>query len=167
MFISFEIEKFFNGVINCLAKCRIFPREIDAIIDSSDIRTTKKYKGCGSVTRTKTVIDKKGNKHKIEITVYGWKIIVVFFSKLKIPLACKVVKIQESENNYASEVIEQAIKNISPYSRIKRISEDRGFLDGKDLWWLNQQGIEFVVPAKSDMDVYKDAKSFIGHKADE
>jgi len=35
------------------------------------------------------------------------------------------------------------------------------------LWWLNQQGIEFVVPAKSDMDVYKDAKSFIGHKADE
>jgi len=158
------IEKFFNGVISCLAKCRVFPKEISVIIDSSDIQTTQNYKGCGSVTRTKTIRDKKGNKHKIEITVYGWKIIVVFWSKLKIPLACKVVKIQESENDYALEVVKQAMKNIEPYSKIIRISEDRGFLDGKDQWWLNQQGIGFVVPAKISMDVYRDAKSYIGHK---
>ena len=36
---------------------------------------------------------------------------------------------------------------------------DKGFLDGSDRWWLDQQGIRFVVPAKANMAVTADARA--------
>ena len=39
---------------------------------------------------------------------------------------------------------------------------DRGFLDGQDLWWLHEHmGIQFYIPAKRSLAVYKDALSLI------
>ena len=153
------IETFFNGVVKILAKRGMFPERLSVIIDPSDIRTTRKYKDCGTVTRKKRVRDKEGKWKEIEITVWGWKLMVIFYGPKKIPLAAKLLKIQESENNYTIELFEMAQKNIAPYSKIVRIKMDRGHLDGKDLWWLNEKGIEFVVPAKGNMDVTSDARA--------
>jgi hypothetical protein len=36
---------------------------------------------------------------------------------------------------------------------------DKGFLDGTTLWWLDQQGIHFVVPAKTNMAVTAAARA--------
>jgi Transposase DDE domain len=36
---------------------------------------------------------------------------------------------------------------------------DKGFLDGPTLWWLEQQEISFVVPAKTNMAVTVDARA--------
>ena len=153
------IEKFFNGVIKILAKRGMFPKEISVIIDPTDIRTTDKYKDCGTVTRKERIRDKNGKWKEIEITVFGWKLIVIFYGPKKIPLAAKLLKIQEHESNYTIELIKMAQKNITPYSKIVRIKMDRGHLDGKTLWWLNENGIEFVVPAKGNMDVTEDARA--------
>lgn len=153
------IEKVFNGTVRLLAKKGVFPKRITAIIDPTDIRTTEKYKGCGTVTRTKRVKDKEGKVKEIPIKVWGWKLMVVFYGKKRIPLAAKIMKIQESENNHTIELIKQAQKNLGDYSKIVRVVMDRGHLDGKDLWELNQMGIEFAVPAKSDMDVAEDARA--------
>ncbi len=153
------IEKVFNGVVNILAKRGMFPKRLSVIIDPTDIRTTPKYKGCGSVTRKKKVRDKEGKLKEIEITVWGWKLMVVFYGAKKIPLAAKLLKIQHHESNYTIELIKMARKNIAPYSKIVRVSMDRGHLDGKALWWLNEEGIEFVVPAKGNMAVAEDARA--------
>ena len=153
------IEKLFNGVVKILAKRGMFPKRLSVIIDPTDIRTTSKYKGCGSVTRKKRVRNKEGKLKEIEITVWGWKLIVIFYGPKKIPLAAKLLKIQEHESNYTIELIKMAQKNIAGYSKIVRIKMDRGHLDGKALWWLNKEGIEYVVPAKGNMDVTEDARA--------
>lgn len=153
------IEKFFNGVVKILAKRGMFPPRLCVIIDPTDIRTTEKYKDCGSVTRKKRVRDKEGKLKEIEITVWGWKLMVVFYGAKKIPLAAKLLKIEHHESNYTIELIKMAQKNIAPYSEILRVKMDRGHLDGKALWWLNEQEIEFVVPAKGNMDVTEDARA--------
>lgn len=153
------IEKLFNGVVKLLAKKGIFPKRMSAIIDPTDIRTTEKYEGCGTVTRTKRVKDKEGKIKEIKIKVWGWKLMVVFYGRKKIPLAAKVMKIQESENNHTIELIKKAQKNLGDYSKIVRVVMDRGHLDGKDLWWIDQQGIEFVIPAKGNMGVTEDARA--------
>lgn len=153
------IEKVFNGVVKILAKRGIFPKRLSVIIDPTDIRTTRKYKGCGSVTRKKRVRDKEGKLKEIEVTVWGWKLIVVFYGVKKIPLAAKLLKIQNHESKYTIELIKMAQKNIAGYSKIVRIRMDRAHLDGEALWWLNEEGIEFVVPAKDNMAVTEDARS--------
>jgi len=152
------IEGFFNLTVRLLAKERFFGKRISVIIDPTDIRTTDKWKGCGKVTRTKRVKDKRGNWKEVEITVYGWKLIVVFYAPLKIPLAAKLVKIQESEKNYTMELIKKAEENLSGYCKIKRIKMDRGHLDGKTLWEMNQDGYQFVIPGRADMQITQYAR---------
>ena len=41
--------------------------------------------------------DKQGQVREIEVTVYGWKVIVLIDAATKIPLAVKVVPIQAHE----------------------------------------------------------------------
>ena len=78
--------------------------------------------------------------------------------KTQIPLAVKVVKINDHEVTYALELLKQAQENIKGYATIRKFIFDRGFLDGQDLYKINQMGIVFVVPAKKNMDIYKDAR---------
>jgi len=54
----------------------------------------------------------------------------------------------------AQEVIEQAVTNLGKHAKISSIAMDRGFTDGKLLWWLNKQKIIFYIPAKSSLNVY-------------
>jgi hypothetical protein len=44
-------------------------------------------------------------------------------------------------------------------TRLHKVVFDRGFLDGADLWWLDQRGLLFVVPAKANMAVTADARA--------
>jgi hypothetical protein len=55
--------------------------------------------------------------------------------------------------------VTQARTNLAGASRLHKVIFDRGFLDGVDLWWLDQQGITFVVPAKDNMAVTTDARA--------
>ncbi|MBM4334175.1 MAG: hypothetical protein FJ117_23690 [Deltaproteobacteria bacterium] len=44
-------------------------------------------------------------------------------------------------------------------SVIRSLVVDRAFLDGKSLYAIDQQGIEFVIPLKSNMEATRDARS--------
>ena len=61
----------------------------------------------------------------------------------------------------AKEVTQQAIKNLGEYAKITSIAFDRGFLYGTFMWWLNELKITFYVPAKTNLNVYKDALSIV------
>jgi Transposase DDE domain len=154
-----DLAAWFNGTIRTLAKAGIFDATVTGIIDATDLETTAAYEGCGQVTRTRKITDKHGHVREIEVTVFGWKAIVLIDAPTKIPLAVKVVPIHEHEVLSMRALVAQARTNLASDARLHKVVFDRGFLDGVDLWWLDHQGITFVVPAKDNMAVTVDARA--------
>jgi Transposase DDE domain len=152
-----DLEALFNRVIRALAKAGVFAPKVTGIVDATDLGTTAQYAGCGHVTRKRKITDKRGKVHEVEVTVYGFKLIVLIEARTKIPLAATVVPIQEHETLSLRALVTQARTNLAGHTRLHKVVFDKGFLDGVDLWWLQQQGILFVVPAKENMAVTVDA----------
>ena len=154
-----DLEAVFNGSIRALAKARVFGTQVTGIADGTDLETTERYRGCGQVTRKVRIEDKHGRVHEIEVTVYGWKVLLLIDAATKIPLAVKVGKIHEHEALWTRALVTQARLNLAGPTRLHKVIFDKGFLDGSTLWWLDQQGITFVVPAKTNMAVTADARA--------
>ena len=133
--------------------------KVTGIADGTDLETTERYTGCGQVTRTVRLEDTRGQVHEIEVTVYGWKVLLLIDAATKIPLAVKVGQIHEHEALWARALVTQARMNLAGDARLHKVVFDKGFLDGTTLWWLDQQGIHFVVPAKTNMAVTADARA--------
>ncbi len=157
------LEKLFNRVVSILAANSFFPKNIHAILDASEIQSSEECKGRGKVKKEKVppLRHRKGRIRKVYVIVFGFKIWVVWDPKSRLPLAMRFAKINVDDTKLAREVIEQAITNLGESARMVSIALDRGFIDGKLLWWLNQKGIHFYIPAKSDMSVYEDAISLV------
>ena len=157
-----RIENFFNRCIQQLAKQGIFPKKIHAACDCTLYETTSKFKGCGSVTRKVKPkargYRKSGELKEVSVTLYGWKVWAIYEIKTGIPLAIKIDTIEKPDNLHILAVLEQAKKNVKASSAIDSLVIDRGFLDGKVLYEIDQQGIEFVIPLKRNMDAAKDAR---------
>ena len=51
----------------------------------------------------------------------------------------------------------QARANLHGHARMHKVVLDKEFLNGVTLWWLEQHGIPFVVPAKDNLPVPVDA----------
>jgi Transposase DDE domain len=153
------LEALFNGVIRALAKAAVLAAKLTGIVDATDLETTAHYEGCGQVTRKRKITDKRGQVHEIEVTVYGWKLIVVIDARTKLPLAATVVPIQAHETLSLRALVTPARTNLAGHARRHKVVFDKGFLDGGDLWWLQQHGIRFVVPAKENMAVTVDAQA--------
>ncbi len=160
-----RIENFFNRCIQQLARQGVFPKKIHAACDCTLYETTSKFKGCGSVTRKVKVkargYRKIGELKEVNVTLYGWKVWAIYEIKTGIPLAIKIDTIEKPDNLHVLAVLEQAKENVkisSPASGIDSLVIDRGFLDGKVLYQIDQQGIEFVIPLKRNMEAAKDAR---------
>jgi len=154
-----DLEVVFNGSIRALAKAGVFGAKVTGIADGTDLETTEHYTGCGHVTRRVRLEDKQGQVHAIEVTVHGWKVLVLIEAATKIPLAVKVGKIHEHEALWTRALVTQARMNLAGAARLHKVIFDKGFLDGSTLWWLSQQGVTFVVPAKAKMAVVVDARA--------
>lgn len=156
-----RIENFFNRAIQLLAKQGVFPKEIHAACDCTLYETTNKFKGCGSVTREVKPkargYRKNGELKSVRVTLYGWKVWAIYEIKTGIPLAIKIDTIEKPDNLHVLAVLAQAKENVKESSMIDSLVIDRGFLDGKVLYDIDQQGIEFVIPLKRSMDATKDA----------
>jgi len=157
-----RIENFFNHSIQQLAKQDIFPKKIHAACDCTLYETTSKFKGCGSVTREVKVqargYRKSGELKKVPVTLYGWKVWAIYEIKTGIPLAIKIDTIEKPDNLHVLAVLDQAKENVKASGIIDSLVIDRGFLDGKVLYDIDQQGIEFVIPLKRSMGAAKDAR---------
>jgi len=157
-----RIENFFNQCIKQLARVNVFPKFIHAACDATDFETTKQFQGCGAVTRERKVKArgrrKNGELKTVKVTVYGWKVWAVYELNSGIPLAIKLDTIEKPDNPHVLAALEQAQENVGPKSTIRSLVVDRGFLDGKVLFAIDQQGIEFVTPLKSNMTATADAR---------
>jgi hypothetical protein len=103
----------------------------------------------------------KGQKERAieEYYVYGWKVLVLIDVQTRLPLAMKVVKIQEYEGRWLVPLLAQAQRNLGTRGHIGTIVIDRGYLDGEDLWQVHSQGLLFVIVGKANMTVTQDAQA--------
>jgi hypothetical protein len=85
-----DLERVFNGAIRALAKADVFGQTVTGIADGTALETTARSRGCGQVTRKVRIEDKHGRVHEMEVTVYGWKVLLRIEAATKIPLAVKV-----------------------------------------------------------------------------
>jgi hypothetical protein len=158
-----RMENFFNHCIERLAKARVFPKYIHAACDTTLYETTDQYEGCGSVLRERRVrargYRKPGDLKEVKVLLYGWKVWAIYELQTGIPLAIKIDTIEKPDNLHILGVLEQAKQNVMETSMIRSLVVDRAFLDGKTLYAIDQQGIEFVIPMKSNMGATKDARA--------
>src|SRR5260370_26567325 len=71
----------------------------------------------------------------------------------RLPLAMKLVSIQEYEGRWLVPLLEQAQHNLGPHAHIGTIVVDRGYLDGEDLWQLHHLGVRLVILGKANIAV--------------
>ena len=158
-----RLENFFNHCIQRLAKARVFPKYIHAACDTTLYETTDQFEGCGSVLRERKVkargYRKPGELKEVKVWLYGWKIWAIYELQTGIPLAIKIDTIEKPDNLHVLAVLEQAKENVKASSVIRSLVVDRAFLDGKSLYEIDRQGIEFVIPLKSNMEATKDARA--------
>ena len=159
-----KLEEMLNGLIRCLAAQKFFAKKLDVVVDATDDEATPGYKTddgreVPSVRREKRP-DVRANRHakKTEVTVYGWKIWIVWEPLSKIPLAIAIDGINEPDNKHALAVLRQAQRNVEGHARIRSVALDRGFLDGKLLSAVEKDGILIYIPSKSNMNITKDAR---------
>jgi hypothetical protein len=153
-----QMEGFFNGVIRRLIVWGTVRGDVLAALDGSKLPTTKRYAGRGCLTEEHTATEKT-TKRKVTVVrhVFGWKVLVLIDVQTRLPLAMTVVPIQAYEGAWLLPLVAQAQANLAGYGRITTVVIDRGYLDGEDLWALDQQGITFVVVAKAGMIIREDA----------
>jgi Transposase DDE domain len=154
-----ELEALFNGAIRALANAGVFGAKVTGIADGTDLQTTEHYTGGGRVTRKVRIEDKRGRVHEMEVTVYGWKILLLIDAVTKIPLAVKVGPIDEHETHWTRALVTQARANLGDRARLHKVVFDKGVLDGTDLWWLDQHALLCVVPANANRAVPADARA--------
>lgn len=103
----------------------------------------------------------RANKHapKVKVTVWGWKVWVVFDPVSKIPLAICMDGINEPDNKHAYAVLMQARKNLDGHAEIRSVALDRGFLDGQLLWQIDSAGMWVYIPAKTNLTITQEARA--------
>jgi len=154
-----EMERLFNQMVHLLAQGGLFTGKLLVALDGSKLPTPKSYEGCGKLKQTRRV-KVKGQPEAAteEYYVYGWKVLVLIEVQTRLPLAMKLVKIQEYEGSWLIPLLEQAQHNMGEHAQIGTIVIDRGYLDGDDLWRVHQRGIIFVIVGKANMAVVQDAQ---------
>jgi hypothetical protein len=154
-----DLECVFHGAIRAWAQAGVFSKRVTGIVDGTDREPTERDTGCGQVTRKVRIEDKGGKVHEIEVTGYGWQVFRLLEAATKSPLAVNVGQIQEHEARWARALVTPARMNLAGYARLAQVVVDQGCWDGTTRWWLDQQGIRFVVPAKTTMAVTAEARA--------
>jgi hypothetical protein len=155
-----QMETCFNQMVQCVVGWGLLDGERIAALDGSKLPTPETYEGCGKVKQTRS-LKVKGQKERAteEYYVYGWKVLVLIDVQTRLPLAMKVVTIEEYEGRWLVPLLRQAQENLGQRGHISKIVIDRGYLDGEDLWQVHSQGMIFVVVGKANMVVTQDAQA--------
>jgi hypothetical protein len=113
-----DLEALFNRVIRALAKAGGFAAKVTGIVAATDLETTAQYEGSGPVTRQRRITDKRGKVHEIEVTLYGWQLLVLIEAGTTIPLASTVVTIQEHATFSWRALVTQARTHLAGHARL-------------------------------------------------
>jgi hypothetical protein len=148
-----------KGSLRALAQAGVLGAKVTGMADGTDVEPTEHSGDGGQVTRQVRSEAKQGRVHEIEVSVDGWKVLLWIDAATKMPRAVTVGKIQEHETHGPRALVTQARAHRAGCARLHHVVFARGFWDGTDLWGLDQQGVNFGVPAKTTMAVTADARA--------
>ena len=154
------METLFNQMVQCVVRWGLLDGQRIAALDGSKLPTPKSYEGCGKLKQTRSV-KVKGQKERAteEYYLYGWKVLVLIDVQTRLPLAMKVVKIQEYEGRWLVPALGAGAANLG-HARAHPDHRHRSRLSGwEDLWQVHQQGVIFVVVGKANMTMTQDAQA--------
>ena len=162
-----EVEYILNEAVKRLAERGIFKQSAGHFaLDSTDLETTEHYTGAGKKKVTVRKRNRQGKMVEVVKYKYGFKLAAIYDVHLRLIVAAKVAPINRHDSNFTLELLKRAIENVGQ-DVVRVLLMDRGFLDGEDLWTIKHvYGIHFVVPAKDNMQVTTDARSFLREKPD-
>ena len=164
-----ELETIFNEAIKRLVARSVFANSKGIFaLDSSDLETTARYEGAGK-RKKKEKKYQQGKLVEVEQLIYGFKVFALYEVEKRLVVAVKVCPLNEHDSNYTLDLVKQAQANLagSGTAVLKVLLIDRGFLDGESLWQLKQDlSIDFVMPAKSNMNISKDARQLAQEEPD-
>ena len=122
-----QMEELMNQMVQRLAAKGLLSGARIAALDGSKLPTPPTSEGCGKLKQTRSV-KIKGQKERAteEYDVYGWKVLVLIEVQTRLPLAMKVVKIEEYEGRWVLPLLEQAQRNLGRQGQISTIVIDRG-----------------------------------------
>ena len=146
-------QDLFNGTIRALAAFGVFMAEVMVAVDGTRVVTPPTFQGCGKLSVTERARTRSGVQVEVVKLLFGWRLIALLDLRTLIPLAIKVVQIQEHEAPYLVALVQQAQANLAPHSRISQLVIDRAYVDGASLYALHELGITFVVIAKTNMAI--------------
>jgi hypothetical protein len=147
------LQDLFNGTIRALAAFGVFMAEVMVAVDGTRVVTPPTFQGRGKLSVTERHRNRQGVQVEIVKFVFGWRLIALIDLCTLIPLAIKIVQIQEHEAPYLVALVQQAQANLAPHSRISQLVIDRAYVDGASLYALHELGITFVLIAKTNMAV--------------
>ena len=113
------------------------------------METRKDYPGA-KLTRRK---DEEGEEKDKEI--WGFKVFILTSAKTLIPVVIYITTANDADSPMLLKMVEQGVRNLGD-GKIKIVLADRGFIDGSQMYQMKyRMGIDFVIPAKRSMDIWK------------
>ncbi len=147
-----DVIESFNEYVRWLTKSGLVELGDIYILDSTIVETGPDYPGAG---KTKREIENEDGSIKEKI-IYGFKVFVLMDAKTKIPVAMDITTAEKADCTYLKTMVEKGISNIGE-DKLKLLVADRGFIDGGQMWSIKyEKGIDFIIPAKKNMDVWQD-----------
>jgi hypothetical protein len=147
------LQDLFNGTIRALAAFGVFMAEVMVAVDGTRVVTPPTFQGRGKLSVTERHRNRQGAQVEVVKFLFGWRLIALLDLRTLIPLAIRIVQIQEHEAPYLVALVQQAQANLAPHSRISQLVLDRAYVDGASLYALHELGITFVVIAKANMAI--------------
>jgi hypothetical protein len=154
-----DAVKFFNAVVQALAKAGFFGAYVRTVLDSTGEEVVPTFTGAGVVRKKVKVKQKVRRPKALQVHVRGFKVWFLMEVQTGIPVAMTLASIETAEVAPVKELVRQAKENLAGHAVIGNVAVDRGFLDGDLLWWLeHEEKIGWVCPSKENMTVTAEAR---------
>jgi hypothetical protein len=102
---GWALEVLFHGVIRALAKMGVLGAWAAGMLGGTDAETIARPAGCDQVIRKVPIRGKRRRMQAIEVSVYGWKGLLVIDAATKIPLPLKVGPMDEPATQWTRALL--------------------------------------------------------------
>lgn len=159
-----EVMGLFNGSIKAQAKAGCLVDTVFAL-DGSELHTTKRYPGAGSITAEVTRQTKAGPRTSTH-TRYGYLLCSIWATGVRSVAAAVLKPLGSGEVMELLPLVRQAQANlVGKKGRLRVLLGDGAYCSGADLWQLKHTlRVDFVVRAPTTRSVCADARGMMGLK---
>jgi hypothetical protein len=143
------LERSFNSYISRVSGKGVVDFGEIYILDSTTVETSRYYPGAKPVRKRNEEGEETGE------VVWGFKVFALSSARTLTPVAIHVTTANDADSPMLLEMVKRGVANLGE-GKIKIVLADRGFIDGQKMYQMKyDMGIDFVIPAKKNMEIWK------------